>query len=71
MMPFVPPFAEMLWNLRPPAAMVVLATLSAVPVVLTIVLLVLVALTVPPAVAVKPGPRRQHHQPEYGRVRLV
>ena len=56
-MPFEPPFEEMLRNVRPLAPMVVLATLSAVPVVVvsvfTIEVLFCVALTVPPPVALK------------------
>ena len=63
MMPFGAPLAEMLRNVRPLAPIVVLATLSAVPVVVVIVLTRAPAaglhgfssqtLTVPPPVAVK------------------
>src|SRR3954466_890733 len=59
MMPFVGPLAavpaEMLRNFRPEAPIVVFATLSAVPVVVVSVLVVLVAVTVPPPVATKAG----------------
>src|SRR5436190_24278341 len=65
-MPFAGPLAgdavpaEMLLKVSPLAPIVVLATLSAVPVVvvsvLTIVVLFWVALTVPPLVAAGPGP---------------
>ena len=55
--PFDPPLAEMLRNVRPAAPIVVLETLSAVPVVvvreLTIDVLFCVAVTVPPPVAAK------------------
>src|SRR5436190_23874727 len=55
--PLAAPFAEMLRKVRPVAPIVVLATLSAVAVVvvsvLTIVVLFCVALTVPPPVALK------------------
>jgi hypothetical protein len=65
-MPFAAPFAEILWNVRPVPPMVVLATFSAVPVVVVIVLTsgpVAAAAhgfsshtsTVPPLVAVKAG----------------
>ena len=46
----------MLWNVSPLAPMVVLATFSAVPVVVAIVLTVPVTLTVPPPVAWNPPP---------------
>jgi hypothetical protein len=65
LMPFVPPFAEMLRNVMPLGPIVVLATLSAVPVVVVIVLTRAPAaglhgfssqtLTVPPPVAVNAG----------------
>ena len=55
-MPFGAPLAEMLWNVIPLAPMVVLATFSAVPVVVAIVLAVPVTLTVPPPVAWNPPP---------------
>ena len=47
---------EMLWNVRPLAPIVVLATLSAVPVPVSIVLPAPVTVTVPPPVALKPAP---------------
>jgi hypothetical protein len=49
--PFTAPFEEMLRNLRPEAPIVVLDTLSALPVVVVSVLAVSVAVTVPPPVA--------------------
>ncbi|MBK7473434.1 MAG: hypothetical protein IPI73_25140 [Betaproteobacteria bacterium] len=59
MIPLAPPLAEMLRKVSPLAPMVVLATFSAVPVVvasvLTMLVLFWVALTVPPPVAVKAG----------------
>src|SRR3954468_3277516 len=58
MIPFVGPLAvpaEMLRNFRPLAPIVVFATLRAVPVVVVKVLVVSVAVTVPPPVAVKAG----------------
>src|SRR5262245_30975422 len=57
--PFAAPLAEILRNVRPLAPMLVLATFSAVPVVVaivfTIVVLFCVAVTVPPPVAVNAG----------------
>src|SRR5262245_62832066 len=54
--PFAAPLAEMLRNVRPVPPMVVLVTVSAVPVVVVIVLTtLLLLLTVPPPVAVKAG----------------
>ena len=57
-MPVAAPLAEMLWNVRPLAPIVVLTTFSAVPVPLVIVfgLAPVVTLTVPPPVALKPAP---------------
>ena len=52
-MPLAAPLAEMLWKVRPLAPIVVLATLSAVPVVVVRVLPAPVTVTVPPPVAVK------------------
>ena len=49
--PFAPPFAEMLRNVTPLAPIVVLATFSAVPVVVVSVLSGPSTLTVPPPVA--------------------
>ena len=53
-MPLAAPLAEMLWNVRSLAPIVVLATLSAVPVVETMLLFEPVTVTVPPFVALKP-----------------
>src|SRR5829696_1630877 len=53
--PLAPPLAVMLRNFNPPAPIVVLATLRAVPVVVVSVLAVSVAVTVPPPVAAKAG----------------
>src|SRR5689334_19234748 len=54
--PLAAPFDEMLWNVSPLAPMFVLETVSAVPVVVSIVFAVPVTLTVPPPVALKPAP---------------
>src|SRR3954470_1494540 len=51
--PFAPPLAEILRNFSPEAPIVVFATLRAVPVVVVRVLVVSVADTVPPPVALK------------------
>src|SRR5437870_1947690 len=58
MMPLDPPFAAMLWKVRPLAPMVVLLTLSAVPVLLLIVfgLAPVWTLVVPRLEALKPVP---------------
>src|SRR5436190_5276594 len=53
-MPLVAPLALMSWNVRPLAPIEVLVTLSAVPVVVTMLLAALAALTVPPLLALKP-----------------
>jgi hypothetical protein len=53
LMPGLAPLEEMLWNLSPAEPIVVLATLSAVAVVVVRLLPVPVAATVPPPVAVK------------------
>ena len=55
-MPLTAPLAEMLWNVRSSAPMVVLATLSAVPVPDVMVLPAPCTVTVPPPVALKPMP---------------
>ncbi len=55
-MPFTAPLAEMLWNVTLLAPIVVLATLSAVPVPELMVLPVPCTVTVPPPVARKPVP---------------
>src|SRR4051794_30136595 len=55
-MPLAAPLLAMLWNVRPLAPIVVLATLRAVPVVESIVLafVPVVTLIVPPPVALRP-----------------
>src|ERR1700759_2467872 len=54
-MPLTAPLAEMSWNVMLLVPIVVLATLSAVPVVVVMLFAALVALTVPPLVALKPA----------------
>ena len=54
LIPGLAPLDEMLWKVSPPEPIVVLETLSAVPVVVVIVLPVPVAETVPPPVAENP-----------------
>ena len=63
-MPLVPPFAEMLWNVRSFAPIVVLTTFSAVPPADVIVLPLPSTVTVPPVVAAGPPPVALKPAPE-------